>query len=145
MADLYRSQGHEAEVRRWCTGRLRAWSVPHAITMIPTTLGQTHLTCLGRDADVCVYLPGTNFNAATSTRILETLATRCCVVCPDLPGQPGLSAADRSRRDSASYSRWVDQVLVEARKVTPLVVWFWQGTASELRWPCRPPRTRSSR
>jgi pimeloyl-ACP methyl ester carboxylesterase len=119
MADLYRSQAHHAEVRRWCNDRLLAWPVPHVTTTIPTTLGDTHLTALGRGADVCVYLPGTNFNAASSTAVLETLATRCRVVCADLPGQPGLSAADRSRWDSASHSRWVGQVVAQARSGHP--------------------------
>ncbi len=88
-ADLYRSEDRESEVRRWCRERLRAWRVPHRTTVVPTVLGETHLTSAGTGPDLCVYLPGTNFNAATSVALLEALAAHCRVVCVDLPGQPG--------------------------------------------------------
>ena len=116
MAALYRSPASEEEVRRWCADRLGAWPVEHSTATIPTALGPTHLTSLGESADVCVYLPGTNFNAAVSTGFLEALAQRCRVVCADLPGQPGLSTADRSRTSVTSRSLWIGQVLAEARR-----------------------------
>ena len=102
-------------MRRWCRDRLQAWPVAHRTTVVPTVLGETHLTSLGTGADVCVYLPGTNFNAATSTALLEALAARCRVVCADLPGQPGLSTATRPREDPRGHGRWLRQVLDEAR------------------------------
>jgi pimeloyl-ACP methyl ester carboxylesterase len=119
MAELYRSQHDEAEVRRWCTDRLQRWSVPHTSTVISTPLGPTHLTVLGAGPDVCVYLPGTDFNAATSTVVLSALAERSRVVCADLPGQPGLSAAQRSGTFAASQADWVGSVLAEARGGAP--------------------------
>ena len=113
--ELYRSSDLESEVRRWCTDRLRSWSVSHRTTVLRTGLGDTHLTLLGAGADVCVYVPGTNFCAATSTAVLEALAARCRVVCVDLPGQPGLSTAVRPRDDWHVQERWLREVLHQAR------------------------------
>ena len=113
--ELYRSEDRESEVRQWCRDRLRAWPVPHRTTVVPTVLGETHLTSLGTGADLCVYLPGTNFNAATSTAVLEALAARCRVVCADLPGQPGLSTAAGPGEDARVHRRWMSEVLHELR------------------------------
>jgi pimeloyl-ACP methyl ester carboxylesterase len=87
--------------------------------VVPTVLGETHLTSAGTGPDLCVYLPGTNFNAATSVALLEALAAHCRVVCVDLPGQPGLSTATRPREDARGHERWLRQVVPEARRNSP--------------------------
>jgi pimeloyl-ACP methyl ester carboxylesterase len=122
VADLYRSAAHESEVRRWCSDRLHAWQVPHTTRSVSTGLGDTHLTFVGEGADVCVYLPGTNFNAATSTGVLARLSEHCRVVCADLPGQPGLSASRRPGDETQGYAAWVGEVLEESRRGSGRVV-----------------------
>ena len=82
-------------MRTWCEQRLARWDLPHDTAILSTSLGPTHLTAVGAGDEVCVYLPGTSFNAATSTDLLGTLGATTRVVCADLPGQPGLSAAGR--------------------------------------------------
>lgn len=104
-------------MRRWCADRLDAWQVPHTTGLVTTSLGDTHLTVVGEGADTCAYLPGTNFNAATSTGVLAALSTHCRVVCADLPGQPGLSAAGRPREETQAYARWVSEVVQECRRL----------------------------
>jgi pimeloyl-ACP methyl ester carboxylesterase len=54
--------------------------------------------------------------AATSTGVLMRLATRWRVVCPDLPGQPGLSAASRPVDEVAGYEEWLTEVLDHLRR-----------------------------
>src|SRR5688500_7727550 len=94
--ELYRSPADAARIQGWCRERLDAWPVRHDNKFLGTSLGHTHLTWAGAaHAALCVYLPGTNFNAATSTTVLTSLAARWRVVCVDLPGQPGLSGAER--------------------------------------------------
>jgi pimeloyl-ACP methyl ester carboxylesterase len=122
VADLYRSAAYESEVRRWCADRLDAWQAPHTTRIVSTALGDTHLTCVGEGADVCVYLPGTNFNAATSIGVLAALSEHCRVVCADLPGQPGLSAARRPTDETQGYAAWVSEVIEETRRVNGRVV-----------------------
>ncbi len=122
MAELYRSAASESEVRRWCADRLHAWQAPHTTRIVSTALGDTHLTCVGEGADVCVYLPGTNFNAATSIGVLAVLSEHCRVVCPDLPGQPGLSAARRPPDETLGYAAWVSEVIEESRGSGRVVV-----------------------
>jgi pimeloyl-ACP methyl ester carboxylesterase len=119
VAQLYRSVACESEVRRWCADRLHAWQVPHSTDVVNSSLGETHLTWAGEGTDTCVFLPGTNFNAATSTGLLEALSYRCRVVCADLPGQPGLSAAHRPGDETQQYSRWVAEVIEEVRRHVP--------------------------
>ena len=118
MAELYRSRGHEEQLRQWCRDRLRAWPVSHTTDTIDTAMGTTHLTTAGSGPDVCVFLPGTNFNAATSTGLLGVLAGGCRVVAADLPGQPGLSASERLGWEPATLGRWVGEVVDAARDRT---------------------------
>ena len=58
-----------------------------------------------------VYLPGTNFNAATSLTLLTLLAQHCRVFAVDLPGQPGLSSPQRPQNETEAYSRWLAEVI----------------------------------
>lgn len=89
--------------------------MPHSTRLVETSLGETHLTRAGDGDDTCLYLPGTNFNAATSTGVLALLSQRCRVVCADLPGQPGLSSAVRPPDGAADHARWVAQLLEAIR------------------------------
>src|SRR4051812_18965958 len=112
MPGLYRSTEARDRIRAWCTDRLDAWPVAHTRTTVSTTLGETAVVSAGTGEDVCVYLPGTNFNAATSTGVLGALAERCRVIAVDLPGQPGLSSEGRPDRDEVSgYAQWIRELL----------------------------------
>jgi pimeloyl-ACP methyl ester carboxylesterase len=115
VADLYRSVPAEARVRDWCRSRLERWPQPHETTVLDTSLGATHLTTTGSGPATCLYLPGTNFNAATSTAVLSALGLSFRVVCADLPGQPGLSAAARPRDEVTAFRGWVNEVLDHVR------------------------------
>ena len=95
MASPYRSPAGADQVRHWCSAGLASWEVPHATHEVETSCGQTHVVSAGTGDGICVYLPGTNFNAASSTPLLSALASRCRVYATDLPGQPGLSSAIR--------------------------------------------------
>src|SRR5688572_21625878 len=63
VASPYRSPAGAAQVRNWCSTGLAKWETPHAIHEIDTSCGQTHVVSVGTGNRVCVYLPGTNFNA----------------------------------------------------------------------------------
>ena len=125
MASTYRSPAHADAVRTWCRTVLAGWAEPHETDEVETPSGRTHVVSLGRGDAVCLYLPGTNFNAATSTVVLETLATRFQVHAADLPGQPGLSEAARPAQEVAAYAAWLARLVswVRARHGgAPLVV-----------------------
>jgi pimeloyl-ACP methyl ester carboxylesterase len=116
MRRLYRSPADRDDVQAWCTSRLADWTVPHEVLEVPTTLGHTHVVAAGDGDRVCVFVPGTNFNTATSTRLLEALSVRMRVYAADLPGQPGLSAEDRPSDEALGYSQWITDVLRWARE-----------------------------
>lgn len=111
MSDLYRSAVGRQRVRSWCTDRLAAWPVPHESELVPTTLGATHVVRAGSGPDTVVYLPGTNFNAATDLDLLSRLAAGGSVLAVDLPGQPGLSAPQRTQDDPRIHRGWLSEVL----------------------------------
>ncbi len=119
VTDLYRSADGERRVRDWCTRRLDAWPVPHGRATVETSLGGTHLVEAGEGDPVCVYLPGTSFNTATSLAVLEALSVRGRVVAVDLPGQPGLSSASRPRPETPGYARWLSELLDAVRSRHP--------------------------
>ena len=79
MAGLYRSDGQADQVRAWCRERMARWPVPHQTHAIDTSCGMTHVVSAGEGDRVCVYLPGTNFNAASSTVLLAALGSSCRV------------------------------------------------------------------
>lgn len=126
VVDLYRSSGDMARIEDWCQRRLDAWPVRNETERLETCLGRTHLTWAGTSGQaVCLYLPGTNFNAATSTTVLTALSLEWRVVCADLPGQPGLSAATRPDDEIAGYRKWMAEVIAHVRQrypSAPLVV-----------------------
>jgi pimeloyl-ACP methyl ester carboxylesterase len=115
MAELYRTPDGESRVRAWCSQRLAGWSVPHRTSVIETSLGETHLVEAGDGDTVCVHLPGTNFNAASSLGFLGSLSQRCRVVAVDLPGQPGLSSSTRPEPETEGYGHWLSEVLASVR------------------------------
>jgi pimeloyl-ACP methyl ester carboxylesterase len=111
MTSAYRSTAAARRVQDWCQQALARWEVPHRTQWVDTSVGATHVVSLGAGSRACVYLPGTNFNAATSTAVLGALATRFRVYAADLPGQPGLSAGNRPGDELAGYDRWVTDLV----------------------------------
>ena len=111
MADLYRSDADGESIRRWCAERLAGWNVAHRTRLVDTGAGETHVVEAGAGRTAVVYLPGTNFNAATSLGLLSLLATHCRVFAVDLPGQPGLSTSRRPPQSPGDQARWASQLL----------------------------------
>jgi pimeloyl-ACP methyl ester carboxylesterase len=67
-----------------------------------------------------VFLPGTNFNAATSVELMAAFVRAgLTVTCADLPGQPGLSAPDRPSAEEPAYAAWIGEVLTHVRRDLP--------------------------
>ena len=116
MTDPYRSSAGADQVRSWCSAGLSGWGVPHSTHEVDTRSGQTHVVSAGTGDDICVYLPGTNFNAASSTAVLSALASRCLVYAADLPGQPGLSAAKRPDPETSGYAAWASDLIAWVRR-----------------------------
>jgi pimeloyl-ACP methyl ester carboxylesterase len=90
--------------------------VPHATHEIDTSCGRTHVVSAGTGDVVCIFLPGTNFNAATSTVGLSSLAARCRLYAADLPGQPGLSSPARPERELPGYATWLAELVTWVRR-----------------------------
>lgn len=134
MRGMYRSPAGRQRITTWCRERLEQWDAPHRRSTLVTAAGPTHVVEAGAPAarDV-VYLPGTNFNAATSLGLLAALARHCRVFAVDLPGQPGLSAPERPRPETPGYARWVTEV-VDGLPVSapPLLVGHSRGAAVAL-------------
>lgn len=120
MGYRYRSSRGQGLVRDWCERRLEEWEVSHQRRELATTAGSTHLVILGTGDAKVVYLPGTNFNAATSLSLAATLAAHARVVVADLPGQPGLSSGQQPGGDRiAAYGRWAGEVAEWVRTSLP--------------------------
>jgi pimeloyl-ACP methyl ester carboxylesterase len=136
VASSYRSARHAEQVRSWCRAALTRWGRPHETHDLDTTLGKTHVVSVGGGDRACLYLPGTNFNASTSTVVLDALAQRFRVHAADLPGQPGLSAAERPRDEVSRYAGWLAEVVAwvarEPGGTAPVVVGHSRGAAVAL-------------
>lgn len=118
MRDTYRNPAGAARVRAWCQESLCQWSTPHTVRELETSLGLTAIVEAGDGPDLCVYLPGANYNASTSLPLIDALATSFRVWAVDLPGQPGLSAAGRPD-GLEEHGPWVREVLLAAREAHP--------------------------
>ena len=124
MTSTYRSPAAAQQVRDWCHASLAGWAVPHQTHWLDTSLGETHVVSLGMGSRVCLYLPGTNFNASSSTVVLAALAARFRVYAADLPGQPGLSASERPDGEPPATPGGVAEVIdwVRQREVPARIV-----------------------
>lgn len=136
MRGTYRSLTGRQRITAWCQERLEEWDAPHRTSTLATAAGPTHVVEVGVPAarDV-VYLPGTNFNAATSLGLLAALAQQCRVFAVDLPGQPGLSSPERPRQETPAYARWIAEVvdgLPVDGPAPPLLVGHSRGAAVAL-------------
>lgn len=114
MRTLYKSKTDREVVARWCRSRLDAWEVPHRCETVDVVDAQVHLTFVGSGPFRVLFVPGTNFNAASSLTIAEALARRWSVILVDLPGQPGLGSGERPR---AAHRGWYGGKLAEALDV----------------------------
>ncbi|MCG5220355.1 alpha/beta fold hydrolase [Streptosporangium sp. KLBMP 9127] len=136
---VYRSTAGQQAITDWCTGQLDRWPIAHQRHWISTSAGQTHLLTAGSGSPAVVLVPGTNANAATYLPLATALAARWPTLIADLPGQPGLSAADRPRRDRLTwYGRWLGEVLEETETEEAIVVGHSLGGAIAL--ACDSPR-----
>jgi pimeloyl-ACP methyl ester carboxylesterase len=130
---VYRNTEGQHAVQDWCRRRLDRWIVPHVRGEVRTGAGSTHLVNIGSGPLTVVVVPGTNANAALYEPLAAALAPRWPTMLLDLPGQPGLSAGDRPRRDrSAWYGRWLADVLAQTATQPVIVVGHSLGGAIAL-------------
>ena len=128
---IYRSEEGEQEIQEWCLRRIGMWDQPHEARIVNTALGSTHVVTAGAGPDL-VLLPGTNFTAATSLDLVGELARTHTVHAVDLPGQPGLSAAQRPKRGHDAYGYWLCELLPLLCGSAPLVVAHSLGAVAAL-------------
>jgi pimeloyl-ACP methyl ester carboxylesterase len=112
MRDVYRTDAGRLAVQQWCQAKLAGWPVAHECSQILTSVGRTHLVQAGSGPVTVLFLPGTNFNAATSLDLIALVAEQHRVVAADLPGQPGLSAASLAGEHALAARRlWIREVI----------------------------------
>ncbi|WP_063131324.1 alpha/beta fold hydrolase [Nocardia fusca] len=123
----------------WCTEQLQEWRTAHRRWTITTTAGPTRVVALGHEhksGPTVVVVPGTNMNTAAARPFLAELATRYRVIAVDVPGQPGLSAPQRPRRNRlAWYGRWLDEVLEQTAPDAAVLLGHSLGGAIALACP----------
>ncbi|MFE2010462.1 alpha/beta fold hydrolase [Streptomyces sp. NPDC059491] len=121
---LYRSVAGRERIRRWCLAQLEAWPVAHGRMAVTAMGAETHLVTAGCGATTVVFVPGTNFNAASSLPLAGALVDAGHrVVLVDVPGQPGLSSGERGLSGGrlSWYGAWLS-VVVEQACAGPVVV-----------------------
>jgi pimeloyl-ACP methyl ester carboxylesterase len=133
LRSVYRNTEGQHAVQDWCRRRLDRWTVLHGRGEVRTGAGCSHLVKIGSGPPTVVVVPGTNANAALYESLAAALAPRWPTMLLDLPGQPGLSAGDRPRRDrSAWYGRWLADVLAQTVTQPVIVVGHSLGGAIAL-------------
>jgi pimeloyl-ACP methyl ester carboxylesterase len=133
LHSIYRSADGRQAVRVWCRRRLDQWNLPHHRNAITTLAGDTHIVSTTARPPTVVFVPGTNASAANYELLAAALAAHWPTLLLDLPGQPGLSAGDRPRRDrTAWYGRWLADVLRQTVTEPVIVVGHSLGGAVAL-------------
>lgn len=136
---VYRSVEGQHAIRDWCTHQLDHWTVPHQRDDLSTCAGATHVVTTGSGSPTLVVVPGTNASAAHYESLALALAPRWPMLLLDLPGQPGLSAGHRPRRDRLTwYGRWLGDVL--AQTVTGGVIVVGHSLGGAIALACDSPR-----
>ncbi|WP_327147051.1 alpha/beta fold hydrolase [Nocardia sp. NBC_01329] len=136
MGSVYLNTPSGEVIHLWCTEQLQGWDTAYQRRTIATSAGPTRVVALGDahgSGPTVVVIPGTNMNTAATLPFLSELATRHRVVALDVPGQPGLSAPQRPRRDRMTwYGRWLDEVLEETVPDTAVLIGHSLGGAIAL-------------
>ncbi|WP_280220103.1 alpha/beta fold hydrolase [Nocardia neocaledoniensis] len=139
MASVYKSAKAQRLIQDWCRNRVDDWDVEHRRWDAMTAAGVTSVVAAGLDqamAPTVVLVPGTNMNAAVSLSFAEKLARRWPTLILDVPGQPGLSAARRPRRNRmAWYGQWLTEALENTTTGPAVVVGHSLGGAIALACP----------
>ncbi len=115
---IYRSDAGHHAIRTWCALRLDGAGATSRD--LDSSLGATRVTIVGGGRDV-VLLPGTNFSTATSLELLALVGREHRAIGIDLPGQPGLSAAERPR-DRDAYGIWLRELVRALAVERPVVI-----------------------
>lgn len=103
MDSIYKSEAARRRVVAWCEESLSHAPFRSERAVWDVSGEVTHLLFAGEDdARTVVFIPGTNFNAATSIAEIGLLSSRFRVVAVDVPGQPGLSDQRRAGGDRIS-------------------------------------------
>ncbi|MER8069140.1 alpha/beta hydrolase [Streptomyces sp. NPDC094034] len=141
MGSIYRSARGRQSIQGWCTDQLDRWTVSHERMKVTVKEVPTHVVAAGSGPTTVVFVPGTNFNAASSLPLATALVTAGHrVLLVDVPGQPGLSAAERgpSRGRLSWYGAWLGETLKElsAGPVTVMGHSFGAAVAVSCASPC---------
>lgn len=86
MRSIYRSVRGRRTIEGWCLDRLDAWPVEHERREITAGGLSTHLVLAGSGDQTAVFVPGTNFNAASCLPFATALYERFRLVMADVPG-----------------------------------------------------------
>lgn len=140
MASVYKSADAQRLIQGWCRNRIDGWNVEHRRWDVVTAAGATSVVAAGAEptdtAPSIVLVPGTNMNAAVSLPFAEKLARRWPTLILDVPGQPGLSADHRPRRNRmALYGQWLAEALESTIAGSAVVVGHSLGGAIALACP----------
>lgn len=121
---IHRTIDGPRRIAQWCEAGLDRWPL-HDRTLLDSPLGPTHMTSAGNGPRTLVWLPGTNFNAAVhadlARRLVEDGRFRLRLI--DLPGQPGLSSAEKPGKDRlARYGHWLPTILASIDDGAPITL-----------------------
>jgi pimeloyl-ACP methyl ester carboxylesterase len=121
--NIYRSSAGRAAIARWCADQLDSWPVAHERRMLTVHGEPTHVVIAGDGPRTVVFVPGTNFSAASCLPLATALAARARLVLADLPGQPGLSSGMRvpARHRLSWYGHWLAELIARTAE-GPVVV-----------------------
>ncbi|QUH03460.1 alpha/beta hydrolase [Saccharopolyspora erythraea] len=134
MGAIYRSAAGRDAVVRWCNDQLDRWPLPHTRRELSVRDAPTHVVTAGNGDRTVVFVPGTNFAAATCLPIATALSAHSRVVIADLPGQPGLSSGERRPADGRLewYGGWLSELVERTAKGPATVMGHSLGAAIAL-------------
>ena len=109
---IYKTPEGEAEIRALYDEALTGLGFGYESLTVGTRLGDTHVLALGPEgAPPVVFLPGGNFLNPTCLKWFLPLAERHRLYAPDIVGQPGRSAQERTSPKGDGHAFWAEDVL----------------------------------
>ena len=109
---VFKTKEGQKEIQKECRKLYKKWPVNNQGRIIQTPYGDTYIIESGNpEKESLLLLHGSSSNSASWMEEAKLLSQKYHVVAVDLPGEPGLSSANRLPLEGMEISQWIESLI----------------------------------